>query len=371
MPILSASSTPSPQVIQSRPQTLRQSVETGVRDFVSGAVGPVLDVVSNAKQLAGIATAKPLDFSPQMGDPWIGYKSLAVPGQLRITGELLPDGIVMTHCSTIDTVDYSPVPVSRLDNASIQLAVQMQVGTNAAGQKGLGFTDKAKMSRASKSAATVAGGELLAASSAIILTAEKGTKESTINDRLAALAKQREDAVDAEVVEKDLTKLYVGDMLPRVAELRFVVADMVQAGVDYTGDRLLYDRYTLLHFLYASFCRNPRDSGVSLDFTAKSGRTMASRITAKNIVGRLVKLESVGLRPYGVKVWLTTKFTAIEVPETDLIAVRVVVTEFEQSANSNLPDVPDVKPDSVLVPETSSITTPVDARPVVTSERLA
>lgn len=367
MPVFSKS-TPPIQQIQSRPATLRESVAPYVRNVVQGAIAPYVDIYNNAKSLVQGDNAQLVDFSKQVGDPWIGYKSPATPSILKVFGKELPDGIIMTHCTVTDSVDYSPRPVSQLDNASLNLTATMITGTDSRGVKGRGYNLETRLAQLSRSGSTSQGAAMLAEARAFIASHGK-LKEREMNDELAKIVKRYEDKIDAEVVEKSLIKAYIGDALPRVAELRFVIADAIQSGTDYASDKLLFDRYDLLAHFHHLLCHNPDGATLAPVVASTNGRTAAQRITAMNVVGRVLQLDSVGLAPYKVKSWVVTRFRHIEVPDSDLIAVQLVATEFEQIANSNLAKPPTASLNTCFDP--ASAKPAVEVRPVYTSNGVA
>ena len=111
------------------------------------------------------------------------------------------------------------------------------------------------------------------------------------------------------------------------AELRLVLHDVLAQ----TGDRmmLVQSRHSVLANLHSMFCKNPGGLKLLGALSEQTLRSVASRISATNLAGRLVQLSSKGLDLYQVKTWVVSSFAHKEVPDSNVIAVRVSLVEFE------------------------------------------
>lgn len=281
-----------------------------------------------------------------LSDPYSGWKPLSTSCDLKVCGQAIPDGIVMTHCQVRSSMEYRPTPISE----AVSFSARIGVAAAGSGRTRLTITSNARGTSELEN-------QVLKDAEDLARTIQKkggATEGSLLNDlntiladRLAQIAQERNRLRFGKASSK-FRKVHVGDALPRVAELRFTVMDVL-------GDSaLLASRHDQLDRLHRLFCRNPavKDSGLK-----PSGELLseAARVTAEAVAGRLVTLSSLGLDPYKVGTWACTSFIHREVPDSDLIFVQVVLTEYESLFKSDAP--------KAAAPAVQSAPAPIPAAP--------
>lgn len=300
--------------------------------------------------------------------PYEGWVSPASAAKLKICGVDLPDGIVMTHCQVGSTVSYSPTPLQ--EEIRRKSRIEARTYTDKDGKKiGTLFSIKSEKGPGAEKIESLKG-DLADGKSALRRAITKmatdpkskgGTEESLgeTQDLANTLAAERLKELDAIAVQEStrrarqrLKKVHVGETRPRTLELRFTLTEVI------SGSRiLLASRFERLDRLHRLFCQNPTlkdDKSVATD---NSWLTEASKVTAQATGGRMVRLSSAGIDPYGVDIWVTTKFVHQEVPDSDLIFVRVVLSEYESIFKDELP------PPEPLAQVASKPVPPVPAAP--------
>lgn len=263
-----------------------------------------------------------------LSDPYSGWKPLSTACDLKVCGQAIPDGVVMTHCQVRSSMEYRPTPISE----AVSFSARFVVKATATGRTSLAISSNAKGTAELEDAALKDAQELTRK-----LQKQGGATEGSIlddlnrvlADRLAKISEARNQARFGKAASK-FRKVHVGDALPRTAEIRFTVMDVL-------GDKtLLASRHEQLDRLHRLFCRNPsvKDSGLK-----PSGELLseAAKVTAEAVAGRLVTLSSLGLDPYKVGTWACTSFIHREVPDSDLIFVQVVLTEYESLFKADAP----------------------------------
>jgi hypothetical protein len=194
------------------------------------------------------------------------------------------------------------------------------------------------------------------AAKGVDLTSVQKSVDKSYNDFIAGLGKRKvnEDEINAALaadnnpdlvakgvelgkarLEKRVGKVYISDTEPRSAELRLVLHDVIAMPTTDGAPQLSVSRYALLETLWTSFCRNPHGAAPYKDM----GTVMsdAARINAENSAQHLVQLGSMGLDHYNVDTWLTADFQHQEIPNLDVIVVKISLTEFFSMFSTGLP----------------------------------
>lgn len=306
---------------------------------------PVVDVFQNLRYLAG-QRAQPLNF-PAQSPPWKNYVETTRYSQLKIHGIEIPIGAVLTHCLCQERTEYSARPLSDFNQASYKLQAKYVV--NKADGKLSARKDSVTIQQSSNKEAasrTEEGRAIIAAGNAELASKNQWPEQLTakFQPELDALAGR--EGMDR--MKMALNKTYVGDFLPRQSELRFVLQDVVEPGPEAQPGTLQMGRYEVLRVLRSMFCANP--AGVLHADVATDTRTMAAKINAANLAGRIVVMDLMGLQSYGVKSWVTVDFRHQEVPDSDQIAVRVLLVEFEAMYETSFPKIDEAGLPATRVP---------------------
>lgn len=282
--------------------------------------------------------------------------------KLRIWGMDLPLGAILTHCRVSEQIGYRAHPLSDVTPVSLEAMISQQIRKVLLKGKA-GEADRIQMEatfqgaiRKDKFSSSPAADKVVEIMNAVI--SSNDGKSITPGEQLAQavplvtpyllLAAQQSSIAK---LRAKVGKVYLGDPLPRRAELQFILEDVVSLRQD-GGQTLSRSRYDVLYAMHERFCRNRFGSApADRAYTALSD---AARITASATAGHLVKLEMPSLDPYNVDQWLVANFEAIERPDLDVIAVRVQLVEFISVLSAHVED-PNKAPEvSTTMPASST-----------------
>ena len=294
-------------------------------DFAQHQVAPVV----GALQQWGAIRAGDAELPPIL-PPWDNWSSENDASRLTVFDKAIPDGVVLTHCNVVDDLEYRMIPTSNLNPVSLGMMLHGSLGTEIIDGKKQTvmknyYPEMTKLNpyKASEAGrqATVRAMEFLDKGKTFAEAQSDLFSDPGIDAGLDTAA--YEDGANR--LRSKLNKVYIGDQVPKKAELRLVVHDvMEQAGERLT---LAETRYAVLAQLRAMFCLNP--GGRSLFMSEQTIRSVAAQVSAQNLQGRLVELRSKGLDPYQVRLWVTSSFVHQEVPDSNVIAVRIMLVEYE------------------------------------------
>lgn len=298
-------------------------------DFTSHQLAPIVSGLQQWGLLrSGTATIE--ETSP----PWDNWASERASSRLLVFGQEIPDGVVLTHCDVSDDVDYRAIPTSNLNPVALGMLVRASIGTQVIDGKKQTVAKNATVeitkmngpkSSAAGRAATAQGMKILSDAKGDSLgEAQKKLFDDPGVDGLLDTASYQDGA---NRLRSKFNKVRIGDQVPKRAELRLVLHDVLFQ----SGTRLALEtsRHRLLGDLRALFCANPSGQTLLRSLSEQTLRSVAASISANNLSGRLVSLSSKGLDPYQVKTWVTTSFSHREVPDSNVIAVRIALVEFE------------------------------------------
>ena len=322
---------PKPSLIGSIGQQL-QSVAAGYGNSIA-----------NPAQQWGLIKSKPVSVG-SVGTPWNPSMPASDASRLQVYGVEVPDGIVLTHCTVTEQVQYRAYPLSDVSPIALltKTTEQIKMQKGPGGKFALASNLQTKLIKDKFAAAPSATGALQADSE--LLSELKGSNMTLdqLNAKLATAAQPSLAQAGVELgkarLEKKVGKVYISSIEPRRAELRLVLHDVITPVAGGGPANLVHTRYDLLEMLWRLFCRNPQ--GVMPYKDLNTVMSDAARITAENSAGHLVSLASQGLKPYGVQTWLTTSFSHIEVPDIDVIAVKITLLEFESNFTTGQPTSP-------------------------------
>lgn len=329
------------------------------KQLITGALDLAQSMTNTIRPIAGVfGLGKPevIDLSGNIKPPYAGFVDPAEASVLRIYGKVIPDGIALTHCTVHERIDYHVIPNSALAYVPLQAGLNYQYKAETETVPGVSASDSGKIIPNDNNTAKVKTTVATNASPFVkkmdpysdphltninkmldrVATKNAGSKTGTIGQVIVDSPAIQEELKRTSTLQSRKTlseryqKSYMEDSLPRTAELRFVLHDVLsQEG---TSLKLVNSRYALLEILRGLFCKNangpkmPNDDGSIL--------SMAAKINFKNASGRIVQLSSLGLDLYDVDSWITVDFTHIEVPDHDVIAVRVQLSEYESVETS-------------------------------------
>lgn len=294
-------------------------------DFAQHQVAPVVGALQQWGAIrAGTATLPPVQ------PPWDNWSSEREASRLAVFEKEIPEGVVLTHCNVSDALEYRMIPTSNLNPVSLGMMLRGNLGTEVINGKKQTvmknyYPELTKLNPYKASAAgrqaTVAAMDHLTKGKTFGEAQQDIFSDPGIDAGLDTAA--YEDGANR--LRSKLNKVYIGDQVPKRAELRLVIHDVLEQA----GDRLsLVDtRYNLLYQLHRMFCLNP--GGRSLFVSEQTIRSVAADVSAENLKGRLLNLSSKGLAPYNVRYWVTTSFVHQEVPDSNVIAVRIELVEYE------------------------------------------
>lgn len=317
----------------------------------SAVAGPVMGTIDGYRNSIGGAyqtwfgSDKAVDIPTSA--PYSGWKPLSDACILSVCGQAIPDGIVMTHCQVRSSLEYRATPISEAvtyqsrfgvrPNAKGEATVAIVVNATGTSAEEQALTDEVSAKSKEIQALAVAQAK---ARGTVVKDPNTGKPAVNVEDlvrtlnelyekRLNAISAKRDQAKFGKASAK-FRKVHVGDNLPRVLELRFTVMDVLGDGA------LLASRYDQLKALHRLLCQNPsvKESG-----TVPDGQLLseAAKVTADSVSGRLVRLSSKGIDPYGVDIWACTSFVHREVPDTDLVFVQATFSEYESLFKSEPP----------------------------------
>lgn len=337
MPVLTSNPVPSqPVMYDNNPLTRVGELASGALQGLAGAYAA--PYVAAARQW-GVVKPRLVEIK-EVGEPYSGFKDLTKYSALSVCGQPLPAGIVMTHCRVSERVDYRGRPLQ--DVVASQYALRETYRTT--------FKDGKQSSylaiKASKTTdAQLAAAKLAQKAQAAVDADIKAGKKVRVSDVSAQLTSadtsEELKAIGTkegiERLRRKMGKVYIGDFLPRTAELRFILHDAIAIQSFGGPGKLVFDRYDLLDRVHAFFCKNPN---LQAEYRANEATVVseAALITQANTAGHLVRLESMGLNPYKVDIWLVSEFTHMEVPDSDLIAVKMTLVEYESPYSSIMPE---------------------------------
>lgn len=327
------------------PARVGGAIKKTVVDLAESYVSPYVNAVD-----FWTGDSKPVDIP--VSKPYEGWRSGREHASLSICGVPLPDGVIMTHCQGGSSIAYQATPLQEELKHSSRIELQQMTYRDANGktQPGLRFVIKSDKggtalldadirtkanSRAVHDKVQQIGSAPDSQRGAIVTMNEESVLRSKI---LADELAQRDAILNDESVRRAtqrLRKVHIGESNPRTVELRFTVTDVISG-----SHILLADRFKVLRNLYRMFCQNPslENEGNASVSDDNIWLTTAAKATASATKGRLIKVSSHGIDAYGVDIWATTKFIHQEVPDTDLIFVRVVLTEYESIFKTEHPE---------------------------------
>lgn len=258
----------------------------------------------------------------------------------------LPDGCVVTHVLVSETVGYRPAPISEVTPVSLTMAIQAQMERVRIGGKTQGpsmyvlqemYTASAKKDFEAHAPAAKKALELANAK----LESTKGTKtnlstvRSETNSSVASMLDLAGEQKGMANLRMKVGRVFLGQKEPIRAEVRIVLHDVLTNQSDGTLG-LVMDRWQLLDLVHALFCSNSTEKA---DYNkAYTVLADAARITASAVAGHLVEVSSPGLDPYRVQKWLVADFQHQEVPDLDVIAVRIKLVEYLSVLDASIED---------------------------------
>lgn len=330
----------SPAPVQTSPlQRVGSALESVAKDFAFSYATPYVKAYDY-----WLKQPKALSF--ELSDPYRGWKSASDLVKMTVSGDPIPVGAVMTHCQVRSPLEYRATALAE----AVSTVSRATIAPNAQGISTVKIVSRSTETQALRDEINKQAGEIAKqiTAKAIADAKKAGTSKTSakgvagigvsdvilkVNDdpRIKALLAQLDKAINDEKFGKPssrLRKVHVGDLQPRVAELRFTLMDVISAG------ELQASRHEVLASLIKMFCANNKvsDSGQA---PVGSLLTEAAKVTAEAVAGRLVRVSSAGIDPYGVDIWATSSFLHQEVPDTDLIFVRITLVEYESLFMSN------------------------------------
>lgn len=320
---------------------VESSQRAGINSLLAVA-SPVLGAAGHWGLLGLLQGEAKFDKLSPLGDPYDGYSPESESCKISVYGEPVWDGAVMTHCMVRDAVDYHSMPTSALDPASLSITLRYQVAAARikgkkepvrvaknvyqADQAVKGYQETPEYEQAFALVQTMLTDETLKGD-AIDDVVTKTVKSPAVQE----LLKKAAFTDGKNSLSGTLNKIHVGEHQPKTLELQFVLHDTIY--LDKDRYKLAVDRFTLLLGMRRLFCVNPQ--GMTKFVNEKTLRSVAAKISAESVKGRIVELKSKGIDPYGVSAWLTTSFEHREVPDSDVIAVKIVLREFESLYTSS------------------------------------
>lgn len=299
----------------------------GLADFTQHQLAPI----ASGLQQWGFLRSGEAKIS-QVSTPWDNWASERESARLFIFGNEIPDGAVLTHCDVSDDVTYSAIPTSNLNPVALGLMLSVNLGTQIIDGKKVTVGKNATV-EAVKLNGISSDPEVREATAIgmgfIQKDATLGATQSALDndEKIKAYLASGAYTAGSNRLRSQLNKVYIGDKIPKRAELRLVLHDVLAQA----GDRmmLVQSRHSVLANLHSMFCKNPGGLKLLGALSEQTLRSVASRISATNLAGRLVQLSSKGLDLYQVKTWVASSFVHKEVPDSNVIAVRVSLVEFE------------------------------------------
>lgn len=283
-------------------------------------------------QAFGILSAPPTSVKGSLKAAWTD--SVPTPDQLKVWSVPLPVGAVLTHETVKESVGYRAYPLADVTPISISAQVQTQYKQISRGTGDAKVTMmQAFFDVGLRENAQYAGGEaaqkILANSIEIVRKTEgKTINQITVQERVNAkndaLLKQAGNEQAIRKLRQRVGKIYLGDMEPKTAELRFVIHDVVGSQADGIP-QLTRHRFQVAADLHRMFCTN--GMGTKEVSTAYTALADAARLNADATGGHIVQLSSPGIDHFGVDRWLVASYEQIQVPDLDVIAVRVRLIE--------------------------------------------
>ena len=320
-------------------QRVGAALKTTALDMVSGYIQPVANIYSKwfgSSELVDIPVSKPYE----------GWTHPSEAARISVCGVRVPDGIILTHCQVSRTAVYRSTPLQEEMKRTSRLVPYTYPSNDPrTGERrtAVGFRIKSDKSSIAETKASIEqrandaqSAERVAMLHAGMRSIEQGT--TLANKIFAKDLSALDSAANAATLDRAkarLRKAHIGELNPRAVELRFTLTDVIGSRV------LLASRFERLSVLHRMFCQNPSlKDDKSLSFPSDNAwLTEAARVTAEASRGCLVKLSSPGIDPYHVDIWFTTKFVHQEVPDSDLIFVQVVLTEFQSDLSDSCPDI--------------------------------
>ena len=276
------------------------------------------------------------------GTPWTPWTPRSDPAILKVYGQPLPVGIVLTHCFVRERVSYRPYPLSAVSSVPLVATFQTSLKRDPKTLQVIASNSTIKLKKDKFVSANMSAVQAEQDANYKAFVANLGAKKANEDEINAALANSNSPDLAAAGVElgkarleKRVGKVYISDIEPRSAELRLVLHDVIAPPTKDGAPQLSVSRYALLETLWTSFCRSPHGAAPYKDM----GTVMsdAARINAENSAGHLVQLGSMGLDPYNVDTWLTADFQHQEIPNLDVIVVKISLTEFFSTFSTGLP----------------------------------
>lgn len=316
------------------------------------------NAIANPAQQWGFIKSKPQAVG-DIGSPWNPFTSEAEASVLKVYGKALPVGAVLTHCTVSELVEYREHPLSDVTPVSLKLNLSASLRADKFGV--VASAIDVKLARDRYAAVPAAIDALTGATVDV-----KGTKGHVVTlEEAQALVSVEQAAfltlggaqVAAQKLTQRVNKVYIGERRPRQAELRLILQDVIEpvlsAGFR-VPDHRVASRYELLKIVRELFCDNP--FGVDAYRPTTFIMAAASRISNEVVNGHIVNLSSKGLDPYPVERWLTVGFHHVEVPDSDVIAVKISLVEYESLEHTGSPldpaitTCPDVAPVAPVAP---------------------
>lgn len=317
-------------------QRVGSSLRDVATDVGSGFIQPFVKGYN-----AWFGESKTVEITPST--PFLGWTPGARDCELLVCGTAIPQGVVMTHCQVSSDMSYRSTSLQeevrrvprlvvdkwterkgnvlipkwqyRVKNVDPDVDAQEQAVEKIA-------TDAAAQYKKNNPKSKASYDEIAA----------EVVKQDSVQAQIAALGQSYSDSKNGKLLAK-LRKVHLADLQPRSLELRFTVLDVIASG---SPSVRRATRFDVLESLWRQFCQNPslKDVG-AITSSGDKILTAAAKATIESMNGRLIRLSSPGINPYKVDIWGVKRFVHQEVPDSDMIFVRVILTEFESFFSDN------------------------------------
>lgn len=328
MPVF-ATTTAAPVIQAKTPLTI---LSDKVIDNLGGLAVTTRDAHLQPLKQFGISSPAPTSVKANLKAAW--SDSVPTPDQLKVWSFPVPVGAVLTHETITDSVAYRAYPLSDVTPVSISAQVQTQYKQISRGTGKdkvtvmAAFFDAALRENAQYSSGTNSQAALQKSIAIVSASEGRTVSQSQLQKEVnEATVKDVEAAGNEQAIRKlrqRIGKIYLGDLQPKSAELRFVVHDVVSSLPDGTP-QLSRHRFQVASDLRRMFCVN--GMGTNEVSSAYSALADAARLNANATAGHIVQLSSPGIDGWGVDRWLVTSYEQVQVPDRDVIAVRVRLVE--------------------------------------------
>ncbi len=289
--------------------------------------------------------SKPVNITPST--PYLGWTPGSRDCELEVCGVQIPQGVVMTHCQVSSDMSYRATSLQEEVRRTPRLVVDrftykdgnvirrrsqykvknvdpvVDAQEQAVQEIATGAAKRISDQRKKEKKAPLTVDEM----------EDEVVKDSVVKSQVEALGQSYADAKNGKLLAK-LRKVHLADLQPRTLELRFTILDVIAAGSPAVRRATRFD---VLESLWRQFCQNPalKDAGAITNSGDKI-LTAAAKATVESMNGRLVRLSSPGINPYKVDIWGVKRFVHQEVPDSDMIFVRIILTEFESFFSENV-----------------------------------